>query len=101
MMVHGIICPLSSKILVIPSFLPNMPLTVLLLSHLPTDSLFWGRAGKPQWSIRSSSSPSLHLDLDIHPGRQFQLHQGIDGLARGVENVDQPLVRPGLELLAR
>ena len=41
------------------------------------------------------------LDLDVHAGRQVELHQRVDRLRRGLEDVDQPLVRADLELLAR
>jgi len=41
------------------------------------------------------------LDLDVHARRQAELVQGIDGLVRGLNDVDQPLVRPDLELLPR
>jgi hypothetical protein len=41
------------------------------------------------------------LDLDVHAGRQIQLHQRVDGLRRRLEDVDQPLVGADLELLAR
>ena len=43
----------------------------------------------------------LELDLDVDAGGELELHQRVDGLGRGVEDVDQPLVRPDLELLAR
>src|SRR5207245_10220240 len=45
--------------------------------------------------------PSLELDLDVDAGRKVQLHEGVDGLLRWVVDVDEPLVRPDLELLAR
>src|SRR5687767_9306202 len=41
------------------------------------------------------------LDLDVHAGRQVQLHQGVEGLLGRLEDVEQPLVRADLELLAR
>src|SRR5688572_9011664 len=40
------------------------------------------------------------LDLDVDAGGQIQLHQGVDGLRRRLEDVEQPLVRADLELLA-
>src|SRR5439155_22384056 len=43
-----------------------------------------------------------HPDLDVHPGWQAQsLVERFDGLAGGLQDVDQPLVRANLELLAR
>src|SRR5579875_2980198 len=51
------------------------------------------------------SSPSiamaLQLDFDIDAGRELQAHQRIDGFARRLDDVDQPLVGADLELLAR
>src|SRR6188768_213682 len=41
------------------------------------------------------------LDLDVDAGRKVQLHQSVQGLGGGLENVDQALVRAHLELLAR
>src|SRR5687767_13618700 len=42
-----------------------------------------------------------HLDLDVHTGRKIELHQRIDRLGLGVEDVDQPFMSLHLELLAR
>src|ERR1700760_2894053 len=52
---------------------------------------------KPAPSSRSFSS---QLDLDIDTGRQIELHQRVDGLRRRIDNVEQALVGPHLELLA-
>src|SRR5690349_7010668 len=41
------------------------------------------------------------LDLDVHAGRQVQLHQGVEGLLGRLEDVEETLVRADLELLAR
>src|SRR5580698_2680663 len=41
------------------------------------------------------------LNLDINAGWKIELHQRIDGLLRGLENVDQPLVRADLKGLTR
>src|SRR4051812_16503493 len=43
----------------------------------------------------------LQLDLDVHAGRQVQLHQGVDRLVGRVDDVHQALVRADLELVAR
>src|SRR5262245_54238049 len=40
------------------------------------------------------------LDLDVDAGRQVQLHERVHRLRRGLEEVQQPLVRADLELLA-
>src|SRR5437016_10306664 len=55
-----------------PSFLPTMPFT-----------------------------PPSELDLDVDAGREVEPHQRVDRLRRGRVDVDQPLVRPDLEVLAR
>src|SRR5712691_4743722 len=73
MIVTGTCVPSASNTRVMPSFLPISPVIGLSL---------------------------LHLDLDVHAGRQIELGQGIDGLGPGIQNVDQPLVRLELELLA-
>src|SRR6185295_1790023 len=41
------------------------------------------------------------LDLDIDPGRQRQLVQSVNGLAGGLDDVDQPLMRADFKLLPR
>src|SRR5437660_646192 len=43
---------------------------------------------------------SLYLDLDVHAGGEIELGQGVDGLGPRIQDVDQPLVRLELELLA-
>ena len=35
---------------------------------------------------------SVQLDLHVHPGGQIQLHQGVHGLVRGIEDVENALV---------
>src|SRR5438105_10587001 len=42
----------------------------------------------------------LYLERHVHPGRQIELGQGVDRLRARIEDVDQPLVRLQLELLA-
>src|SRR6202040_3747237 len=60
------------------------------------------------WALHASSAhpvsgqnPSVQLDLDVDAGRQFQLHQGVHGLVRGVQYVHQTLVGADFELIAR
>src|SRR5476649_895842 len=43
---------------------------------------------------------SLQLDFDVHTGSQIELHQSIDGLRRGLDDVEQTLMRPDFELFA-
>src|SRR3954447_693986 len=45
-------------------------------------------------------SRRLQLDLDVHAGREVELHQRVDGLRGRVDNVEQALVGAHLELLA-
>src|SRR5687768_10888680 len=44
---------------------------------------------------------TLQLDLDVDACGEVELHEGVDGLRGRVDDVDQALVRPHLELLAR
>src|SRR5262245_9754826 len=67
------IARVSSKIWVMPSFVPRMPFT---------------------------SAMSLELDLDVDAGRQVQALELLDRLRRGVDDVDEPLVGEHLEVLA-
>src|SRR5688572_20992360 len=41
------------------------------------------------------------LDLDVDAGRQVELHERVEGLLRRLEDVEQALVGPDLELLTR
>src|SRR4051795_10709624 len=41
------------------------------------------------------------LDVHVDRGRQVDAHERVDGLRRRVEDVDEPLVRAHLEVLAR
>src|SRR5712691_10086145 len=43
----------------------------------------------------------LELDLDVDARLKVQLHEGVDRLLRWIVDVDEPLVRANLELLAR
>src|SRR5215472_13416602 len=61
-----------------PSLVPRTPLIVLVIA------------------VRSSE-----LDLDVDTGRQVQPHERVDGLRRGIDDVDQALVCAHLEVLAR
>src|ERR1035438_510596 len=61
-----------------PSLVPSTPLICLVISVRPSE-----------------------LDLDVDTCGQVQPHQRVDGLRRGVEDVNQALVRAHLEVLAR
>src|SRR6185437_13402936 len=80
MTVTGMSLLFSSHTWVMPSFLPSRPLTVLV-------------------SVVDMDGP-LQLDLDVDVGRQVETHERVDGLRSRVDDVDQPLVRAHLEVLA-
>src|ERR1700731_1196086 len=54
------------------------------------------------WAMRPvrMTCPS-ELDLDVDAGGKVELHQRVHRLRRRVDDVDHPLVRANLELLAR
>src|SRR2546428_7993218 len=75
--VTGTWLPSSPKIWVIPTLRPSSASFLAIVSR------------------------SLELDLDVHAGGEVELHQRVHGLWRGIDDVEQPLVRAHLELLAR
>src|SRR5213596_1195065 len=70
----------SSQVWVMPSLVPSRPRVFLEV-------------------LIGCSRPS-ELDLDVDTGRQVEPHQRVDGLRRGVDDVDEPLVGAHLEVLA-
>src|SRR5262245_48201450 len=66
----------------------------VILSFLP--SIAWR-------AMVTSSIPECgsSLDGDVHARRHRHVGDRVDGLGRGLGDVDQALVRPDLELLAR
>src|SRR5262245_27509726 len=79
MTVTGIAPPSSAYSCVMPTFLPMRPWTgMVLLGVLLAE----------------------RLDLDVDARRQVELHHRVDGLRRGLEDVEQAPVRADLELLA-
>src|SRR5579862_1236801 len=84
--VHGTAVPSSAKTCVIPNLIPSMPLTPI--------SLFPSRLLRRVLSAK-------RLDLHIHARRQVELHQRVHRVRSRLQNIDQPFVRPHLELLAR
>src|SRR5580698_4283877 len=66
-----------------PSLVPSTPRICLLITVLSCPGVL------------------LQLDFDVDAGRHVQPHQRVDGPRRGVDDVDQPLVRTHLEVLAR
>src|SRR5436309_12509481 len=91
MTVTGTSAPSSANTWVIPTFLPMIP-SIAISVHLGT-----GPAGSCVWAPLFAE----RLDLDVDARGELELHERIDGLRRRLENVEQPLVRPHLELLAR
>src|SRR5580693_9371206 len=65
----------SSNTCVMPSLVPRMPFLAIALDLL--------------------------LDVDVDTGRKIDAHQGVNGLRRRIEDVDQPLVSAHLEVLPR
>src|SRR5580693_8507722 len=76
--VTGTIWPASLKTWVMPSLVPRIPLICLPMS------------------VSSSE-----LDLDVDARGEVEPHQRVHRLRGRVEDVDQPLVRPHLEVLPR
>src|SRR5689334_14385883 len=72
----------SSQVWVMPSLVPSRPLRLRSKVLMPLIS----------WASE--------LDLDVDAGRQVETHQRVDGLRRGVDDVDETLVGAHLEVLA-
>src|SRR3954462_14723543 len=51
-------------------------------------------------TMEISSFPASELDLDVHVRGQVETRERVDGLRRGIDDVDEPLVRAHLEVLA-
>src|SRR5436853_49523 len=88
---------------------PAAPLVTCTMGHGPASITVTGTCVPS--SLKRRAMPSLrpmsafirqllHLDLDIHASRQIELRERIDRLRAGIQNIDQPLVRLQLELLA-
>src|SRR3954449_7852888 len=73
----------SSQVWVMPSLVPSSPLR-LRSKVLMTPLISW----------------ASELDLDVDAGGKVETHQRVDGLRRGVDDVDQALVGAHLEVLA-
>src|SRR5688500_7772261 len=71
----------SSKTWVMPSFSPSTPLITPLIC----------------WLMMRTSE----LDLDVDDRRKVEAHERVDGLRGGVDDVDEALVRPHLDVLPR
>src|SRR6201996_1825537 len=55
----------------------------------------------PRIPVIAMISESSELDLDVDAGRQVEPHERVDRLGRRIDDVDQSLVCPHLEVLAR
>src|ERR1700712_127168 len=78
----------SSNTCVMPSLVPRMPRR--------------GAAELPEGAIGSGISYwVLLLNVDVDARRQIDAHQGVNGLRRRVEDVDQALVSAHLEVFPR
>src|SRR5204862_3914305 len=88
--------PLSSYTWVIPTFRPRIESFAIVL---PSASrvLRAPARGAPPGGRRSR----LELDLDVDARGQIETHQRVHGLLGRALDVDEPLVHPDLELLAR
>src|ERR1700736_1583692 len=56
--------------------------------------------GRPGQGANAGRSGLLDLDFDVDPGRQVESLQRFDGLAGGLDDVEETLVDPHLEVLA-
>src|SRR5215218_183 len=74
---------LASQSWVMPSLVPSRPLTFRSVLMVALLMVLW----------------SSELDFDVDTGRQVQPHQGVDGLGRRVDDVDEPLVGAHLKVL--
>src|SRR5690606_36676290 len=128
MTVTGTTCPSSSKIWVMPIFLPIMPFmlpprdcgpgacsTSSRASRILPASLEFPialgvgpvaspadtrqRRARAAHPSRKLAWRRLDLDLDVHARPQVQPHQRVDRFAVGLQHVDQALVCPDLEVL--
>src|SRR5712691_3926892 len=95
--------PSSLKCWSMPSLRPRMSGLLIFGASAcsAADSAAAGSACSSFSTFSSAISVPLELDLDVDAGRKVELHQRVDGLLRWVVDVDEPLVRADLELLAR
>src|SRR5258708_6860405 len=108
MTVTGVTLPSASKIWLMPTFLPIIP-----FMEPPVGLLWNAQLGSALHIIpvhtkchlylpRCPARPTrLYLDFDVHTGGQIQPHQGVNRLAIRVQDINQPLMSPNLEMLLR
>src|ERR1700677_1722366 len=100
--------PRSSNSCVMPIFLPRIPVTLIISSSSSCVALSARTVGKTRETKRCCSCSLTYrqllgngLNLYVHACGQIKLHQRVNRLLCRLENVDQTLVRPNLESLAR
>src|SRR6266568_7729692 len=92
--------PSSANTWVMPTFLPMIPSIAISFTCVGS-SCARPNPGTARRSRALQRSFSERLDLHVHTRGELELHQRVDGLRSRLENVQQPLVGPHLELLAR
>src|SRR5437879_691716 len=104
--VTGMAVPFGPNTWVMPTFLPNNPLSI----SFPLFSTVGARFIAPRISSISECNlvddgaqctASLQLDLDIHACGQIQTCQGLNSLISRIYNIYQAFVRANFKLLTR
>ena len=72
----------------------------MLFSQAKNKKRIYPEAGYILFIVVNRSEKRLHLDFYFNTARQFELHEGIDGLGVGAIDVDETLVGRNFELLA-
>src|SRR5947209_6330640 len=91
-----------------PTFFPKIPaiFAISISSQRGVFAIGWGSFGVGQRPTTEDQRLLMRflaegLDFHVHASRQIEFHQRIYGLRRGLENIEQTLMRTNLELLAR
>ena len=71
----------------------------MLFSQAKNKKRIYPEAGYILFIVVNRSEKRLHLDFYFNTARQFELHEGIDGLGVGAIDVDETLVGRNLKLL--
>src|SRR5437879_7788162 len=124
MTVQGMAAPSSANTRVMPSLIPIIPFTAMRIvlyaapvrREIPRSlapahakaACVGGPGSRCSLGMTILAGSSLHrvfaaegLDLHVNARRQTHLHQLVHRVRRGFENIDEPLMRTHLELLAR
>ncbi len=83
--VTGTCVPSSLNSRVMPSFFASNPVRIFVFPR--------GAAARGLLSLGPNSA--LQLDLDVHAGREVELHQRVHRLRRRLDDVEQPAMRCG------